>query len=207
MTESSIWMSVYDPDEVRPGTNGDQQRVFENAEVRASRAAVFGEFYVRHKGYIENYVRKRLYLSNCLSPATHSEDVTGEIFTRAQKSLHTFNEKEGSYLNWVCKISRNQVYDHVRGPCTREVSLEALTSSAEQSNQIPFAEPRAPREDYDKLIWLNDKLDRMPEKYRKILRLVGYGYDHEEVAKMMGITANYARQLCFKARLMLKAED
>lgn len=138
-------MTVYDPDDVRPGTNGDQQQSSENAKVRASRAAVFGEFYVRHKGYIENYIRKRLYLSNCPVPTTHSEDVTGEVFTRAQKSLHTFNEEEGSYLNWVCKISRNQVYDHVRGPCTREVSLEALTSSAEETDRLPSQSPAPSR--------------------------------------------------------------
>jgi RNA polymerase sigma factor (sigma-70 family) len=200
-------MTVDDPDELRPGVNGDRQRSPEDAEVRASRGSAFGEFYVRHKGYIENYIRKQLYLSNCPTPATHFEEVTGDVFTRAQKSLHTFREEEGSYLNWVFAISRNLVKDHVRGACSHEVSLEALTSSAEETGRLPFAEPRAPREDYDKLIWLNDKLKRMPEKYRQVLLLVGHGYDYEEVAKRMGVTANHARQLCFKARRMLRAED
>lgn len=200
-------MTVDDPDELRPRANGNRQRPPEDAEARASRGSAFGDFYVRHKGYVENYVRKQLYLLNCPTPATHSEEVTGEVFARAQKSLHTFREEEGSYLNWVCAISRNQVYDHVRGACSREVSLEALTSSAEETGRFSFAEPQAPAENYERLIWLKDKLRRLPEKHRQVLLLVGYGYDYEEVSKRMGITANYARLLCFKARRMFRVED
>lgn len=205
--ESSIRMTVDDPDELRPGADEDQQESLEDAAVRAGGESAPGEFYVRHRGYIENYVRKLLLLSKCRSPAAHSEDITGEVFTRAQKSLSTFSEVKGSYLNWVRTISRNQVYDHLRGPCPREVSLDALTASAEETGRLPFAEPQAPQENYDGLIWLKDKLKQLPEKHRQVLLLVGYGYDYEEVAKRMGITANYARLLWFRARRMLHAED
>lgn len=85
--------------------------------------------------------------------------------------------------------------------------MEALTSSAEETGRPAFAEPQAPPENYDRLIWLQDKLKHLPEKHRQVLLLVGYGYDYEEVAKRMGITANYARLLCFKARQMLRVED
>lgn len=200
-------MTVDDPDELWPRANWDRQESPEDAEVPASRDAAFEEFYVRYKERIENFVRSLLYRSNCRSPATHFEDVTGDGVTRARKSLHTFKEEKGSFLNWIFAILRNQVRDHLQGPCAREVSFESLISSAEESKRIHFAEPHAPLENHDKLIWLNDKLKRMPEKYREVLLLVGEGYDYEEIAKIMGINANYARQLCFKARRMLKGED
>lgn len=200
-------MTVNDPDELWPGADGERQESPEDAEVRASMEAAFEEFYVHHKERIENYVRNLLYRSKCPSAATHFEDVAGDGFARARKSLHAFKEDKGSLLNWIFAILRNQVYDHVHGPCSREVSLECLTRPAEDTGRIHFAEPRAPLEDLDKLIWLNDRLDRMPEKYGQILRLVGYGHDFNEIAKIMGITAINARQLCLKARRMLKAED
>lgn len=195
-----------DPDQLWPKAKWDREESPEGAEMQVSREATFEEFYVCNKERVENYVRRLLYSWKCSSPTSHFEDVSAEVFVRARKSLHTFKEELGPYLNWVYRISRNQVYDHVRGPCTHEVSLDALPSSPEET-PIHFAEPRAPSEDYDKLIWLNDKLDRMPKRYRQILLLIGDGYDSGEIAKIMGITANYARQLCFKARLMLKAED
>ena len=137
-------MTVDDPDELWPKAHGDRHESPEDAEVRASLEAAFEEFYVRNKERLENYVRNLLHRLNCPSPAAHVEDVTGDGFTKARKSLDTFKEEKGSFRNWIFAILRNQVYDHLKGPCSRELSLESLTSSAEDTARSHFAEPQAP---------------------------------------------------------------
>jgi RNA polymerase sigma-70 factor (ECF subfamily) len=71
---------------------------------RATLAALYEEYYDRIARYA--YVR--------IGDTTEAEDIAGEVFLKALKSLKSYKERGVPMQAWLFKIAHNLVVDHLR---------------------------------------------------------------------------------------------
>lgn len=65
-----------------------------------------------------------------------AQDLTQEVFLRVFRSLRSFRAGEGSFVVWLCRLTRNLLIDHYR-----RSKLERASESLE--DQLPVLEQRA----------------------------------------------------------------
>jgi RNA polymerase sigma factor (sigma-70 family) len=125
-----------------------------------------------------------------------AEDILQEGFMKVFDNIGKF-KFEGSFEGWVRRIMVNTALRHY----SRSVFKEELAGDDEEIDSL--VDPQA-------LVNISEKellrvIDELPEGYRIVFNLyVIEGYDHKEVAAMLGIAESTSRSQLAKARLMLQ---
>jgi RNA polymerase sigma-70 factor (ECF subfamily) len=142
------------------------------------------------------YPRVYRYLSYKVVDIRDAEDLAGEVFVRM---LEAIPGQKGNLEAWLFRIAGNVLTDHYRKRAVRSGEVEL-------PDEIPGGnDPEAvvQRElDGDRL---KKGLQALTEEQKEtvILRFV-MGYDHDEVAAMMGRSAGAVRALQFRALAALR---
>jgi RNA polymerase sigma-70 factor, ECF subfamily len=167
----------------------------------ASAAAVgdrnaFEELYNRHN--------RRVY-SLCLRMTGNTqdaEDLTQDVFIQLFRRIGSYRG-EAAFSTWLHRLTVNQVLMRFR---KRAVKFESVTEEGELPTIIAHGSenPRAmPIIDH---IALDKAIKRLPVGYRTVFVLHDIeGYEHEEVAKLLGVTVGTSKSQLHKARLKLRA--
>ena len=173
--------SVDDNDLARKASEGD--------------AAAFEELYHRHF--------RRVY-SLCLrmlSNPTEAEDMTQEVFTHLYNKIGSFRG-ESAFTTWLHRLTVNQVLMHFR---RRNARPEEITEEGETPVQIvrgtenPRSMPIIDR------IALEKAIAQLPPGYRTVFVLHDVeGHEHEEIARIMGVSERTSKSQLHKARLKLR---
>lgn len=136
-----------------------------------------------------------------MSNPTEAEDMTQEVFLQLFKKIGMFRG-DSAFTTWLHRMTVNQVLMHFRKRSTRS---ELLTDEGETPVQIvkgtanPGAMPVVDR------ISLENALQQLPPGYRTVFVLHDIeGYDHYEVAEMLGIAEGTSKSQLHKARLKLR---
>lgn len=81
---------------------------------------------------------RRIYSLCYRFTGSHSDaqDLTQEVFLRVFRSLKSFRAGEGSFMVWLCRLTRNLLIDHYR-----RSKLERASESLEE--QLPVLEERS----------------------------------------------------------------
>lgn len=129
-----------------------------------------------------------------------AEDVLQESFLSAFRELHTY-KGDSSFGSWLKRIVINKSIN-----CLRNRRLQ-LVPLAEQHDGAAAEEARIPGEQ-DDVQWRADVLRRciqeLPDGYRVVLTLyLLEGYDHGEIAAIMGITESTSKSQYSRARKKL----
>jgi RNA polymerase sigma-70 factor (ECF subfamily) len=66
------------------------------------------EWYEAHGASVYGYLRFHL------ATADQAEDLTSEVFLRALRAADRFDPSRGSPRNWLLRIARNTLRDHLR---------------------------------------------------------------------------------------------
>lgn len=163
------------------------------ASVRKGDKTAFKPFYQSCIGYVYSITKR--YVAN---PSDHP-DVIQEVFARVFVSIGTFDTSRGEFKTWLRRLTINQCMQHYRqGKSPRlHVSLEVVSNQGaeadEQFSQMTQEELAA-------------YLQKMPEGYRQIFMLVIMDeYNHQEVAELLGISAETSRSQLSRAKKWLKA--
>ena len=156
----------------------------------------FQELYLRH--------RRSVY-SLCLRMTANvadSEDLAQEVFIKVLRYVRGFRG-ESAFKTWLRRLTVNHVLMHFRRRRLRpESSIE--------DDQIPVQVVRGTEicravAVLDRIA-LERAITQLPSGYRAVFILfhVG-GYDHQEIALMMGHTEGTSKSQLFKARRQLRA--
>ncbi|MDQ6755661.1 MAG: RNA polymerase sigma factor [Bacteroidota bacterium] len=127
-----------------------------------------------------------------------AEDIVQDAFIKVFEKIHQF-KNEGSFEGWIRKIVVNTAlkkYTVIR--YDKEVSGYEINDTNESSIEATAYSHLKEKE-------LLGLINNLPDGYRLIFNLyVIEGYQHEEIAAMLGIQPGTSRSQLVKARNMLK---
>src|SRR5271166_713569 len=134
-----------------------------------------------------------------------AEDMTQEAFLQLYRKIATFRG-ESAFSTWLHRLTVNVVLMHRRKKRLPEVSLEEVLESHEEDG---------PKKDIGKRdnllagcidrIVLDRCIKRLAPGYRAIFALHDIeGYEHKEIAGMIGCSAGNSKSQLHKARLKLR---
>jgi RNA polymerase sigma-70 factor (ECF subfamily) len=126
------------------------------------------------------------------------EDLLQEIFLQAHRKLASF-KGDAALGTWLYRLAVNHCLDFVR---SRQARMGKVTDTLDVETA---AQPVARRETPIARIDLERALERLPEGCREAFVLHDIeGYDHREVAEMLGIAEGTSKSQVFKARMKLR---
>ncbi|MFL6090572.1 MAG: sigma-70 family RNA polymerase sigma factor [Aeromicrobium sp.] len=103
----------------RPNDDDEQQRLRALVELaQQGDADAFGQLYDHYVNSIFRFVRARV------GSTQLAEDITGEAFLRALRSINTFTWQGKDFGAWLTTIARNLITDHYK---SRRTQLEIVT--------------------------------------------------------------------------------
>lgn len=162
-------------------------------------AQAFQALYDRHK--------RRVY-SLCLrmtANTAEAEDLTQEAFLQLYRKIATFRG-ESAFSTWLHRLSVNVVLMHLRKKSLPVVSLEETTQAGEEDTpKKDFgADDLALAGSIDRL-QLQRAVDDLPPGYRTIFVLHDIeGYEHNEIAALVGCSVGNSKSQLHKARMKLR---
>lgn len=159
-------------------------------------AAAFEEVYRAHAG--------RLYslLVRMAGSTSDAEDLLQDVFLHAHRKLGSFRG-ESSLGTWLYRLAVNHCLDVLRG---RHAKMTRVTDSldaegaAEPAAAVPAVPTAISRLDLERAI------ARLPPGRRVAFVLHDVeGFEHQEVAKLLGVSEGTSKSQVHKARLTLRA--
>jgi len=159
----------------------------------------FEALYARHK---------RRVFSLCLRMTGdygQAEDFTQEIFLQLYRKIALFRG-ESAFSTWLHRLSVNVVLMHFRKKGLKEVSLEeSMDPQYEGEPAKEFgANDSKLQGSIDRLV-LDRAIDDLPPGYRIIFILHDVeGYEHNEIAEMLGCSIGNSKSQLHKARMKLR---
>ena len=134
-----------------------------------------------------------------LNDRTEAEDVMQESFLKAFESLDQFRA-EVSFGAWLKKIVINKSLDALKKK--KKFALEPL-ETIDKETLFDSEDESVPVTPGDIQV-IRDEIFKLPEGYRIVLSLyLLEGYDHDEIAEILGITASTSRSQYSRARQKL----
>ncbi len=134
--------------------------------------------------------------------AEEAEDLLQDVFLQAHRKLRSFRG-ESSLGTWLYRLAMNLCLDHLRsrqarmGRVTDSLDDDDATEPASAGPAMPLAVNR---------IDLERAIGRLPEGCRAVFLLHDVeGFDHGEVAKILGISEGTSKSQVHKARVKLRA--
>lgn len=181
----------------RQGNEFNEAAAIEKA--KQGDAQAFHQLYEKHK---------RRVFSLCLrmtANTAEAEDLTQEAFLQLYRKIGTFRG-ESAFSTWLHRLSVNVVLMHLRKKSLPVVSLEETTQVGEEdSAKKDFgAEDLALAGSIDRL-QLQRAVDDLPPGYRTIFVLHDVeGYEHNEIASIVGCSIGNSKSQLHKARMKLR---
>ena len=180
----------------RQGNEFNEAEAIERAKVGDAQA--FQTLYDKHK--------RRVY-SLCLrmtANTAEAEDLTQEAFLQLYRKIATFRG-ESAFSTWLHRLSVNVVLMHLRKKSLPVVSLEETTQGEDDTPKKDFGtEDLALAGSIDRL-QLQRAVDDLPPGYRTIFVLHDVeGYEHNEIAKIVGCSIGNSKSQLHKARMKLR---
>ena len=130
-----------------------------------------------------------------LNNEVEAEDMMQEAFLKAFTKIDTYEGKV-SFGAWLKKIVINRSLDQLK---KRKVKFEELNEKIPDEDAVSFDISEIQLEKLKKTI------QQLPDGYRVVLSLyLLEGYDHEEIAKILGITNVSSRSQFLRAKLKLR---
>ena len=173
-------------------------------DVRMIRKAQSGDIHAFEQLY--NLHRRRVF-SLCLrvvGDISQAEDLTQEAFLQVYRKLHTFRG-DSAFSTWLHRLALNVALMHLRKKMVRTTSIEdALNTSTEEPVDRQFGrEDRRLRHSITR-IELERAIGELPPGYRLIFILHDVeGYEHREIADMLGCSIGNSKSQLHKARIRL----
>jgi RNA polymerase sigma-70 factor (ECF subfamily) len=159
-------------------------------------AAAFEELYKAHAGRIFTLV------SRMVGSTPEAEDLLQEVFLHAHRKLGSFRG-DSTLGTWLYRLAVNQCLDYLRGRQAR-MSRNTESLDGEGGFEPAAAAPAIPapvsRLDLERAI------ARLPDGCRTVFVLHDVeGFEHNEVAKLLGVSEGTSKSQVHKARMKLRA--
>lgn len=155
----------------------------------------FEELYKRH--------HRRVY-SICLrmlQNSSEAEDLTQDVFIQLYRKIGSFRG-DSAFTTWLHRMTVNQVLMHFR---KRNVKFEKTTEEGETPDQIVSGTANPEKMRIVDKIALDNAIAQLPAGYKNVFLLHDVeGFEHEEVARILGCSVGTSKSQLHKARLKLQ---
>jgi len=130
-----------------------------------------------------------------------AEDLTQEVFIQLFRKMGSFRG-ESAFSTWLHRLTVNQVVLHFR---RRGVQVEQTTDAGKVPAQtVPGTENFSRMPVLDRIA-LDNAIAQLPPGYRTVFVLHDVeGFEHEEIARMLGLSIGTSKSQLHKARLKLR---
>lgn len=155
----------------------------------------FEEVYNRH--------HRRVYAIclRMLKNVTEAEDLTQDVFIQLYRKIGSFRG-DSAFTTWLHRLTVNQVLMHFR---KRNVKYEKTTEEGEAPLQIVGGTENPRKMPVVDKIALQNAIEQLPPGYKNVFILHDIeGYEHEEVARILGCSVGTSKSQLHKARLKLR---
>ena len=138
-----------------------------------------------------------------------AEDLTQEAFLQVYRKIDTFRG-ESAFSTWLHRVTLNTVLMRLRHKTLPLTSIEAMETEVmahpEETTQELGCEDKLLVHSVDRIA-LEAAIDALPPGYRITLCLHDiFGYEHNEVAEIMGCSVGNSKSQLHKARLSLRKQ-
>jgi RNA polymerase sigma-70 factor (ECF subfamily) len=162
------------------------------ASVQAGDVDAFEALYKQHAARIYSLA------SRMAGSPDEGEDLVQEIFLQAYRKLGSF-KGDASVGTWLYRLAINHCLDFVRG---RRAKMGRVTDTLDAAGSF---EPVSPRETPLARLDLERAIEQLPPGCREAFVLHDVeGFDHKEVARLLGIAEGTSKSQVFKARMKLR---
>jgi RNA polymerase sigma-70 factor (ECF subfamily) len=195
-----------EPISTKPATPASSMRHYKLSEAdivqRVSKGdqTVFEELYRAHS--------RRVYALclRMLGNLTEAEDLTQEVFLLLLRKIHTFRG-DSAFSTWLHRLTVNLVLMNLRKKPAPVVSIEATPDADDgtASQGVDIGGPDLSLEGSLDRINLARCISRLPLGYRTMFVLHDIqGYEHHEIAKILGRSVGDSKSQLHKARTRLR---
>lgn len=166
------------------------------ARCRAGDAGAFEELYRQH-------ARRLFSLAvRMIGSVDDAEDLLQEVFLQAHRKLSGFRG-DSALGTWLYRMTMNQCLDHLR---SRQVRMNRATASLDENEAdepiAPAPVVPAPVSRVD----LERAIEMVPAGARAAFLLHDVeGFEHREIAQILGISEGTSKSQVHKARMKLRA--
>lgn len=132
---------------------------------------------------------------------TEAEDLTQEVFIQLFRKSGSFRG-DSAFSTWLHRLTVNQVLMHFR---RRSFKNEKTTEEGDMPEQTVAGTDNPNKMPVLDRIALKNAIAELPNGYRNVFVLHDVeGYEHEEVARLLGISIGTSKSQLHKARLKLR---
>jgi len=157
--------------------------------------AAFEQIYRRH------FRRVYALCLRMLGDPTQAEDLTQEVFINLLGKIGSFRG-ESAFTTWLHRMTVNQVLMYFR---KRSTKSELTTDEGETPVQIVRGTEDPNRMPVVDRIALERAISQLPPGYRTVFVLHDVeGYEHDEIARTLGVSEGTSKSQLHKARLKLR---
>jgi len=139
-----------------------------------------------------------------VSNPAQAEDLAQEAFLQLFRKIGTFRG-ESAFSTWLHRMTVNVVLMQLRKKSLPQVSLEETIESDDETQKKELgAEDMKLSGSIDRL-QLQRAIDRLPPGYKTVFVLHDVeGFEHNEIAEMVGCSIGNSKSQLHKARLKLR---
>ena len=149
---------------------------------------------------------RRVY-SKCLHMVgneAEAEDLTQEVFLQLFRKIGTFRG-ESAFSTWLHRMTVNVVLMQLRKKGLPSVSLEETLESDEEAPRKEFGADDVKLKGSIERMHLERAIDKLPPGYKTVFVLHDVeGFEHNEIAQMVGCSIGNSKSQLHKARLKLR---
>lgn len=135
-----------------------------------------------------------------------AEDLTQEAFLQLFRKIHTFRG-ESAFSSWLHRLTANIVLMRFRKKRLVAVSLDEMTKPDEERERpvIEFGAPDLRLVGVFDRVNLQTAVEQLPEGYKSMFLLHDVqGFEHNEIATMLGCSVGNSKSQLHKARKRLR---
>jgi RNA polymerase sigma-70 factor (ECF subfamily) len=171
------------------------------SDLELVRAAAAGDAAAFEQLYQQHYRRVYSLCLRMLSSTTQAEDLTQEVFLQVFRKLGSFRG-DSAFTTWLHRLTVNQVLMHFR---KRGVKLEHTSEEGDFTNVVDTPLQSTRRISMVDRLALEKAIAELPPGYRTVFTLHDIeGYEHEEIAGMLGVSIGTSKSQLHKARMRLR---
>ena len=139
--------------------------------------------------------------------STAAEDLTQEAFLQLFRKIHTFRG-QSKFYTWLHRLTVNIILMRFRKKRHVEVALDEPSVPGEENSKprIELGGPDLRLSGSLDRANLSNAIEQLPDGYRQVFILHDVeGYEHNEIAEILGFSAGNSKSQLFKARVRLRS--
>jgi RNA polymerase sigma-70 factor, ECF subfamily len=137
--------------------------------------------------------------------AADAEDLTQEVFLQTFRKIGSFRG-ESQFSTWLHRVTANVVLMHLRKRRRSESHLDRTSEGKESSDTptVEFGTVDLHLQGVVDRVSLEGAIAQLPQGYKRMLLLNLEGYEHNEIAQIVGCSIGNSKSQLHKARCRLR---